>query len=505
MNVVARGLFAVTLVALVALPTAAQAAVVRVAVVVGANAAPPGRAPLLFGHRDAEKVAAALVSVGGFPAADVEVLRDPSGPALLGALGRAVAKVEGQPQSLLYFYYSGHSDERAVYPGGQAVALDKLRAVMDRARVSVRIGMVDACRGGAWTRAKGLSAEAPFAVQLPVSLDNEGSVLISSSSGLESAHESDQLQGSFFTHHFVIGLRGGADRDGDRQVTLTEAFDYAKERTIRDSLRVAREAQHPSYAVNLRGRRDLVLATVDVGPEGSTLELAQKRGPLELIHAGSGVSLLELPAGARQVRLAVPPGRYLIRRLLPTPLVKEVRVDQGQITRVEEDELALVGSAQLSIKGSDAAPPAAPMALVATSPAPATTPVWVKASTYTSAALALGAWALFVKYRLDVATYDQRLDPFRRYPCPQSPTGLCNKDYNPADLLTPAQEDFVAAEMKDRNDFNRYSYMALGTAAALTVTSGLFLYKWYRSGQDAEPTLTVVPTGQLGLGAVGRF
>ena len=38
------------------------------------------------------------------------------------------------------------------------------------------------------------------------------------------AQESAAIGGSFFTHHFELGLRGAADADGDGQVTLAEAF-----------------------------------------------------------------------------------------------------------------------------------------------------------------------------------------------------------------------------------------------------------------------------------------
>ena len=53
--------------------------------------------------------------------------------------------------------------------------------------------------------------------------------------GLEEAHESELLRSSFFTHHWIAGLRGAADRDADGLVTLGEAFDYAKGLTVRDS------------------------------------------------------------------------------------------------------------------------------------------------------------------------------------------------------------------------------------------------------------------------------
>ena len=248
----------------------------------------------------------------------------------------------------------GHADEQALYPAGQPLPLAKLRALIDGANISVRIGMVDACRGGGWTRAKGLRPDEPFPVHWPLGLETEGSVLIASSSGLESAHESDQLRGSFFTHHFAVGLRGAADRNGNGEVTITEAFEYAKERTIRDTLQVAREAQHPSYAVNLRGRRDLVLAQVDPRhqqPGARPAARPARAGAHRLWRVAAGAAR----RAARQVRLAVPPGSYLVRKKFPASiLTKEVVVRAGQTTHVGEEELALVGSQQLAAKDAAA-------------------------------------------------------------------------------------------------------------------------------------------------------
>jgi hypothetical protein len=315
----------------------------RVAVIVGANATLPGRQPLLYSHRDAAAMAEILAEVGGFRPDDIRVLEDPTPDAVVEAVAAASRATWGHPDSLLYFYYSGHADERSLYPGGRPLPLERLRGVIDGASAAVKIGMVDACRGGAWTRAKGLSPEHPFAIEWPVTLENEGSVLIASSSGVESAHEADHLRGSFFTTHFIAGLRGAADRDGNGEVTLTEAFEYAKERTIRDSARLTRETQHPSYAVSLRGRRDLVLAQLGRGT--TTMEVTQEDGPLSIIHLDSGVELLELAPGRRAVRLAVPPGRYLVRKTVTAgQRVKELTVPPGGRVQVAEGELTLVAA-----------------------------------------------------------------------------------------------------------------------------------------------------------------
>ena len=246
----------------------------RVAVLVGANQAIAGRQPLRYAYRDAEKMADILTTVGDFDRARVHVLRDPDPRELLAVVQREIAAIANRPDTLFYFYYSGHADEQALYPSGKPLYIEQLRAILDDAHVALRIGLLDACRGGSWTRTKGLSAEAPFAISVPINLANEGSVFIASSSGLESAHESDAVQGSFFTYHFAAGLRGAADKSQNGEVTLGEAFDYAKEMTIRDTARYGTEPQHPSYAVNLRGRQDLVLAQVSASP--STVEVNQR-------------------------------------------------------------------------------------------------------------------------------------------------------------------------------------------------------------------------------------
>lgn len=502
----------------------------RIAIVVGANAAAPGRKPLLYGHRDAESVADALSSVGGFRPENVHLLRDPSGDALLGTLHAAITQLDGQPESMLYFYYSGHADEQAIYPAGRPLAFTKVRDLLDSAKVSVRIGMIDACRGGSWTRAKGLLPAEPFSVRWPLSLDNEGSVLIASSTGIESAHESDDLQGSFFTHHFVVGLRGGADRNDNGEVTLTEAFEYAKERTIRDSLRTAREIQHPSYAVNLRGRHDLVLAQIAAGP--STVELTQHQGPLELIHVQSGVELLELPAGPHRVKLSVPPGQYLIRKQAAagSVLVKEVAVKAGVTTLIEEDQLTLVGTSRLSAKaaslapafstvpGMAAAPPAADPAALAASPAPtgvAATPSWVKFVGASSLVVAVGALAIGIKFNRDVSYYDQLIDPLRRFPCNADDRSYsCDRDGKEARPLRAVDLEYRQSLADDGKKFQGYSFIAFGTAAAFGALAAPFIYRWIRGEKpESAPrgslahSLVLAPTaaGRPGLSALGRF
>ena len=328
------------------------AATRRLAVVVGANAAAPGRKPLRFAQVDARAVAQVLRDQGGFASGDVHLLLDPQPDEVLKALDAALREAgRASADTLILFYYSGHADTASLFPSGRPLALELLRQRLEDERAAMRIGIIDACRGGGWTGSKGLSESTTFAIEQALDVSTQGSVLIASSSGLEDAHESVNLRGSFFTHHWNAAMRGAADRNGDDKVTLTEAFEYARALTIRDTALQTVNPQHPSFRFNLRGRGDPLLA--ELTPGSSVVELAQTRGPLQVIHLGTGLLVVELPPGRRQVRVSLPPGRYVVRRRQGDDVVaREVRLEVGQHVAVREASLEAVAGGKLATKGA---------------------------------------------------------------------------------------------------------------------------------------------------------
>lgn len=327
-------------VALFSLERAAWAAdFARVAVVVGANLAPPGRAPLRYAHEDARGVADVLTAVAGFAAENVHVLLDPEPAALLAALDRElVAAGQRSGDTLLFFYYSGHADERSIFPGGKTLLFSELKSRLEDPRAKLRVGLVDSCRGGSWTGSKGLKRVEPFEIDAARELAEEGSVLIASSSGQENAHETDSVRGSFFTHYWNAGLRGAADRGGDGVITLNEAFEYARALTIRDTALAGQVPQHPSFQMKLAGRRDFPLATL--AKERTTLLFEQSNGPIEFVRLSDGLVVVESPSGARTLRLGLPVGSYLVRRRTPEGVwARVVSLDSGRASELKESEL----------------------------------------------------------------------------------------------------------------------------------------------------------------------
>lgn len=329
----------------------------RVALVVGANAAPPGRATLRYAHEDAKHVADVLTAVAGFLPQNVKVLLDPEPDSLLAALDRELSAAgKRTDETLLFFYYSGHADERAIFPKGQTLPFAALKARLEDTRATLRVGLLDSCRGGSWTGSKGLHKVEPFELASARELAEEGSVLIASSSGQENAHETEALKGSFFTHHWNAGLRGAADRGGDGVVTLNEAFEYARSLTIRDTALAGQPPQHPSFQMKLSGRRDFPIATL--ARERTTLLFEQSTGPVEFVRLSDGLVVLESTPGPRQLKLGLPAGTYLVRRRSRGDVwARMIALASGRPSELRESQLE--PAAHYAGRTKDALPPSA--------------------------------------------------------------------------------------------------------------------------------------------------
>lgn len=332
----------------------ASAAPRRLAVIVGSTSPVLGRAALRYSHADAKAVAAALGELGDFGEQDTRLLLDPRPEEVIAALDAMLSKADSTTDTLLFFYYSGHADDHALYPDGAPLPLSELQKRLLDPRAKVRIGVVDACRGGGWTGVKGLTPDAPFAIDPPVKVEAEGRVLIASSSGEQSAHEAEALGGSFFTHHFVAAIRGAADEDGDGRVALSEAFGYARRRTVRDAALYAKGDQSPSFAVDMSGRHDVLLT--ELSRAESRLVVEAHQDVLSIVDLESGAIIAELEPKDRAQPIAVRPGSYLVRAANEA---HEVSLKAGDDIRVQRSDLHAHPLGALAEKAADSIPPVA--------------------------------------------------------------------------------------------------------------------------------------------------
>ncbi len=321
-----------------AAPTPAVAADVRrFALVAGEPDGGGGTVRLRYAERDARRIHEILTRVGGVARDDARLLLSAGAGAFRRALAElseasAAARARGE-RTLLVVYYSGHAKDDALRLGAGRIPLEELRTALERAPADVRIGLLDSCRSGAITRAKGVRPAPAFEVKTGADAGPTGLVLIASSAADEDSQESDAIGASWFTHHLASGLLGGADASGDGRVTLGEAYAYAYSRTVGSTASSAGGVQHPVFLYDLGGAGDVVLSELTPAAGGLVFPDAAEGLYVVLDRAGRAVAeVAKVRGGERRISLA--DGRYTVKKRLPDDsalLVAKVDVDGAPV------------------------------------------------------------------------------------------------------------------------------------------------------------------------------
>ncbi|MDI1451598.1 caspase family protein [Polyangium sp. 6x1] len=338
-------------------PTFAWARIERFAVLIGNNAGAPGDVELRYAESDAARVHEVLKDLGGFPPANMVLLRgegaDTVRATLIAMNDRIRQAAAPDVQIIAVVYYSGHADATALHLGKTTLDLAQLEQLVRGSAASFRVLVLDACRSGALTRVKGGSPAAPVDIRIDGRLAGEGVVFLTASSANEDAQESDALKGSFFTHYFVSGLMGAADDNGDGFVELEEAYDHAYDNTLRASSRTLAGTQHPTFRYELRGQGKVLLTSLPAGASGrATLELPAGRS--YLLFGGSNAGPVVAEVSARDVarKISLKPGTYFVRGRDKDYLLEgSITLNAGQAITLRDDALTQVAYARLVRKG----------------------------------------------------------------------------------------------------------------------------------------------------------
>ena len=326
----------------------------RFALVIGANLGETGDEPLRYAETDASRMAELLnrfASIGeenllllkGRPAMRVE--------AAFEVLSERIKKAEAAGrETLLVVYYSGHADAQAMHLGKTRLEFERLTQLVDGAGATLKILVVDACRSGELTRVKGGRPVQSFKIIVPERLKNSGNAIITSSAAGEDAQESDRLGGGIFSHHLMMGLRGAADRTNDREVSLSEAYRYAYDQTLRTTSR-ARFLQHPTYAFKMKGREDLVLTRLTDQSGLGRLKLTGTGTWLLLNERQPATGVIEVST-EKGGEVVMSPGRYTLRlRTARSVYEGTTTIQSGQTQHVHHRALSAIPYGQTVRKG----------------------------------------------------------------------------------------------------------------------------------------------------------
>ncbi|HEY8924201.1 MAG TPA: caspase family protein, partial [Polyangia bacterium] len=303
-----------------------------------------GTRPLAYAREDARKVWDVLTRLGGVRGDDAALLLDADAAQFSAALAEAerrarAAAARGEKTALIVFY-SGHAKDGRLRLGDSELPVAALKARLAQASFDVRIGIFDACQSGALTRTKGARKAPAFEIDARGAREAHGMVILTSSASDEDSQESDLIGGSYFSHHLASGLLGGADKSGDGRVTLSEAYAYAYDRTVADTAESAAGAQHPTFSYDLAGNGDLVLTDVIARREGLVFPAEAPSGAYFLVDGKGFVAAEVVKVEGAERRIALPPGRYRIKRRLPDRLrIGQIDIPRGQLVALSEPML----------------------------------------------------------------------------------------------------------------------------------------------------------------------
>jgi hypothetical protein len=140
---------------------------------------------------------------------------------------------------VVMFYFSGHGLRGSFLPvdydgHNNRLRHDEIRAIFDQSKAKHKLCIADACHSGS-LKYDLMVAKGPA----PISLDNYykafdessgGIALLMSSNEEELSLEDHGLRQGVFTYYLLEGLKGDADANGDRLVTIQEIYQYVAQK-----------------------------------------------------------------------------------------------------------------------------------------------------------------------------------------------------------------------------------------------------------------------------------
>jgi hypothetical protein len=259
----------------------------RWAVVVGVGQYASPQIPRLhYAVRDADAVYQLLTGPGGFKKEHVLLLTDetPQKPTLRDikrAFGSFLAR-SARKEDIVLIYFAGHGapepDPRGLEKDGLSKYLvpadaepddlyvtgfpmEELQTIFERIEAERVVAFLDTCYSGAAggrtfaaRRTRAATLDAAFLDRLAQA---KGRAIITASRPSEVSIELPELGHGLFTYYLLQGLRGAADADHDRIVSLQELYQYV-EREVTARSRAVGGNQHPVMKGELEGALPLV-------------------------------------------------------------------------------------------------------------------------------------------------------------------------------------------------------------------------------------------------------
>lgn len=192
---------------------------------------------LRFTDDDAYRMFAFLKSPEGGALADdhlrILIDEDATRNNILNSLREVFSKAGRNDLVMLYF--SGHGLQGSFLPSdfdgfNNKVMHEEINSIFERSQAKYKICIADACHSGSLLAMKGTSSAENALEKYYATLAKAapGTALILSSKSHETSLESSGLRQGVFSHFLIRGLKGEADLNFDKIVTIQELYNYTE-------------------------------------------------------------------------------------------------------------------------------------------------------------------------------------------------------------------------------------------------------------------------------------
>ncbi len=197
---------------------------------------------LRYTDDDAYRFYAFLKSLegGGLPDEQVRILVDEDATRENINAGMSEIFSQAGPNDLVMFYFSGHGLNGSFLPidfdgYNNKLTHDEIADQFNKCKAKYRLCIADACHSGSIFAMRSGGDPEPAVVQFYKTLASSvsGTALIMSSKADETSLESAGLRQGVFSHFLIRGLKGEADLNKDKIVSVDEIFAYIQ-RNVRD-------------------------------------------------------------------------------------------------------------------------------------------------------------------------------------------------------------------------------------------------------------------------------
>ena len=335
----------------------------RFSISIGNNIGQPSTTALKWAEEDAKRVNHFLIELANVPKKNAILVLGESKDKVQKKIEaiKGIIKQKKKPgnQVELFVFYSGHGDINNLHLGSTLFSIDDFLRSIKNISADTTITIIDACRSGSLKRGRGKGAAhaPPFDINIVKEPKLKGSIVISSAGANEIAQESDDIRGSFFTHHMLSAFRGAADNDSDGYISLQEFYNYTYNKTLYSSHGTIAATQHPEYKADLKGEGEFIISYLKKSK--SRLIISKDLfGNLLVVDDKSGKVILELDKSrSSEYILAVPDGRYRIQvKNNKQVFAGEVSLDWGGEAYVSKESLTKQPLKLAMLKGSSLNP-----------------------------------------------------------------------------------------------------------------------------------------------------